>query len=159
MKFQSSFSTGECKERLQWGFRTHNRVEEDRYAGWVLGSVFSVSLMAGDETRKNFYPVSNKALGILKDKDGGTQGSIYYFKGLTDPVSLVFWIAVVFCVLLFVRSRYGLSLGQCLLGALIWTALVALVTYLYTNCSQEGKLATQHLREYITSTLGLEPEE
>ena len=159
MKFQSYLSKADCVEKLQWGFKTYTRVEEDRFTGWVRGSMFSVSLLAGDETRKNFYPVSNKALGVLKEADGKAYGSCLYFKGLTDPVSLLLLLAVAFVVLFFVRSRYGFGLGQCLLWSAIWAALVGLVTYLYTTCSKEGKLATQRLEEYMVSSLGMEQDD
>ena len=159
MKFQSYLSKADCVDKLQWGFKTYTRVEEDRYTGWVLGSLFSVSLLAGDETRKNFYPVSNKALGILKETDGKAFGSCLYFMGLTDPISLLMLLAVAFVVLFFVRGRYGFGLDQCLLWSAVWAALVGLVTYLYTTCSKEGKLSTQKLREYMESSLGMERDE
>jgi hypothetical protein len=119
----------------------------EKYTGWVRGPLFSISYSSGQEFGRRNYPIFNKAIGFMTEKNDTSTVHYFIFKGLTDPVSVI--IQYFFAFLIFFLIRW--SIVTCLICAAVWAALVAGTTLVATLLSESGDEGEERLNHFIIS--------
>ena len=117
---------------------------QERFAGWCLGPVFSVNYYSGKEFGRRNYPISNKAIGLVTEKNGQSCVSYFVFPGMTDPISLAILFLLTLFIFLIIEAPYPA------LFALGWTVAVALTTALCTVFSTSGQNGASRLDGFLT---------
>lgn len=144
MKILIDETAGEYTNILREKFDSRLMLGQERYIGWCKGKVFSVNYYSGAEFGRRNYPIYNKAMGIICDKDGRTEVSYHVFRGLTDPVSVMVLFLFTSLILKIVEVSFFVLFG---LG---WTVAVALLTWICTVCSATGQEGKERLEEFLS---------
>ena len=143
MKIVLDGKSGEYIQILREKFDSRLMIGQERYVGWCIGKVFSVSYYSGAEFMRRNYPIFNKAMGIVRDKGNKTEVSYFVFRGITDPISLALILLVTSLIMEIVGSPSSLLFG---LG---WTVAVALPTWFCTVVSESGQEGKERLEEFL----------
>ncbi|MBR5247459.1 MAG: hypothetical protein IKV27_00710 [Lachnospiraceae bacterium] len=144
MKILIDETAGEYTDILRDRFDSRLMLGQERYIGWCMGKVFSLNYYSGAEFMRRNYPIYNKAMGIIRDRDGRTEVSYHVFRGLTDPVSVIVQFLLTLLILKIVEVPFFVLFG---LG---WTIAVALLTWVCTVCSQRGQEGKERLDEFLS---------
>lgn len=145
MKKAVSLSPKEYIAWIKYRLDSPLMLGQERFTGWCLGSVFSVNYYSGKEFGRRNYPISNKAMGLVVEKNGKSYVSYFIFPGLTDPVSLVILFLMTLFIFLIIEAPYPA------LFALGWTVAVALTTALCTAFSVSGQNGAASLNKFLTT--------
>ncbi len=118
---------------------------QERFTGFCFGPFFSVSYSGGKEFGRIYQPVMNKAAGIVKTVNGETTVRYIVFRGCTAPVPLAVLFLLSFLIFKIV------DVPGAVLFAAGWTLAAALLTFLVTLLSEEGRNGTAALERFLSS--------
>lgn len=145
MKVNLPISNHEFKEYLKellessfFGFG------QERFTGWYIGNIFSVSYHNEREFGRRNYPIFNKAIGFMKHQDGETVVRYVIFRGTTDPISFVSIFLLSFLIFAYVDTPNPLLFG------LAWAVLIALTTFLCTLLCSDGQYGVEKLKDFFS---------
>lgn len=116
---------------------------QERYVGWLMGPIFCVTYYSGKEWGRRNYPIYNKAIGVVQDKKDGTEIRYIHFKGISDPIN------VMFIYILTVGIFAYVGVEKFLLYAGIWTIGVVIITFLYTVATEVGAADGEKLKSFL----------
>ena len=125
----------------------------ETFFGWVKYRIFSINYSDGKIRRNN--PIFNKVIGRILTKKGKTIIEFRTFNGLTDTFSLIYIGLGSFLILLFATQGI-LDLWSMLVFSMLCCIFTALVTFIFTILSTEGKEGEQRLIEFLENILELE---
>ena len=138
-------------------------VTEDPYEGWFLGSFFSIGYVSRNAYGSKYHPIRNRMLGFIKPEEGGGSRVTWVrFQGFTDPIVLALIFTLCFIFLVLVRRMGGVVQGDNILlleYSLLFTAAVALVTWISTKWSREGALGYKRLKDLLYPELAEKEKE
>lgn len=144
MKVLSELTVKDYRERFKESLDSRFAFGSERFTGWMIGRFFSLSYFSGHEFLRRNYPICNKAMGFVRERDGKAEILFLTFKGITDPVS--FLLLYLGCLVIFAAAKIPLSIGWWL--SLLWYAAVAALTFLFTALSERGKEGDQKLKVF-----------
>ena len=111
---------------------------EERFHGIFLGSFFSVTHCAGHELNRRITNEKNRAMGFVREKDGGAEVSFITLKGMTNPLSLIL-IYVLHLIIFAVSDPILLSDGKIWLLCFVGTMIVAGITAVTDSLTDRGE--------------------
>ena len=153
MKILLDGNSREYIQILREKFDSRLLLGQERYVGWCIGKIFSVSYNSGAEFMRRNYPIMNRAMGIVRDKGNKTEVSYYVFRGITDPISVavLFLLTSLLMRIVGAPSPYLFGLG--------WTVAVALPTWFATVISETGQEGKEKLDDFLSRRITHERDE
>ena len=109
----------------------------ERFHGIILGSFFSVTHCAGHELNRRITNEKNRAIGFVREQDGGTEVSFITLKGMTNPLSLLLILLLHLVIVLFAYPGM-LAMGQIWLFCLVDTLIIAGITAVTDSLTERG---------------------
>ena len=110
----------------------------ERFHGIILGSFFSVTHCAGHELNRRITNEKNRAIGFVREQDGGTEVSFITLKGMTNPLSLLL-IYLLHVVILVFSDPELMVIWQAWLVCLVSTLFVAGITAITDSLTERGE--------------------
>lgn len=149
MKLSFHFNKNQFTNYLREILDSHLQLGMERYPGWVLGPLFSISYYNGKELLTRNYPIYNKIMGICINNRNGCHIRYFMFSGLTDPVSFMIQYIAALLIFLVANTDHNLAFPEILLLPLLSPIFVSILTFFPSKFSETGKEGRQQLILYL----------
>ena len=148
MRIQSKLSVKEYLRAMRGSLDPMFDFGTERLIGTILGPFFSVTYCSGYEWNRRVTNEKNRAIGFVRERDGGTEVCFVRLNGMTNPISLcTFYLA---CIAIFAVKEPSL-LGEpapCWV-ALACTAVSALATAIQDSITERGQEGGRILMRFL----------
>jgi len=92
---------------------SHFEFGSERFTGYFLGSLFSVTYHSGYEYDRRYANPKNSALGFVRKTEDGCEVHFIRLKGILNPPTYLFVSTVITLMLLFKAVMEGIPLSEC----------------------------------------------
>ena len=150
MRIQSKYTKREYLAALKEQMGASTDFGCERFTGWFLGPLFSVTHHSGWEWNQRYSNVKNSAIGYVKETESGCEVRFLHTKGLLYPSGLIMIYGISFLLYLFwelqkyvgmtVQSPKMLDAGFFWFAAVLFLVVVLGEAFIesFTEDSQEG---------------------
>ena len=145
MRVLTELTVTEYREQFREALDSWLAFGSERFTGWMIGKFFTLNYFSGREFMRRNYPISNKAMGFIREKDGKAEVCFLTFMGITDPVS--FLLMYLGCLIVLKISEVPITIGWWL--SLLWYGAFALMTFLFTALSETGSEGNKMLKVFV----------
>ena len=139
MKLSFHFNKDQFTNYLREILDSHLQLGTERYPGWVLGPLFSISYYSGKEFLHKNYPIYNKIIGLCINNRNGCDIRYFMFSGLTDPVSFMIQYIAALLIILVADTNRNFSFLGILLPPLLLSIFVSILTFFPSKFTEAGK--------------------
>ena len=153
MRIQSKYTKREYLAALKEQMGASTDFGCERFTGWFLGPLFSVTHHSGWEWNQRYSNVKNSAIGYVKETESGCEVRFLHTKGMLYPSGMLMMYIICFLVMLFgelqihigmtnISAKWMSGIVHCIFAVLVFVAILfeAFIES-FTEDSREGAAA------------------